>query len=95
VRVASVAARCASEGLRNALRHADPTCISVLASLGASFVRVCVSNDGVSETARPRGIGLRSLELDALSLGGSISATHEEGTWQLMLTMPTQDTSQI
>jgi signal transduction histidine kinase len=88
-RTARLAGRCASEGLRNALRHADPTCISVSASLDSAVVRVCVSNDGVHERHGRRGIGLRLLELDARSLGGSITATHEEGTWQLVLTMPT------
>jgi signal transduction histidine kinase len=94
-RVATVAARCAGEGLRNALRHAEPTSVSVLASVEADVVRVCVSNDGVRPRDGRPGIGLRLLELDALSLGGSISATHEEGTWQLMLTMPAKDSIQI
>jgi len=87
--VAGIAARCVSEGLRNALKHADPTSVSIIASLESNVIRVSVSNDGVRRADARPGIGLRLLELDALSLGGSVSAIEQEGTWELMLSMPT------
>lgn len=85
--VGTAVVRFIGEGVRNALKHADPTLITVRSSVDRAL-QVCVENDGARFGDGPCGIGLRLLELDARQLGGFISVAHEEDRWHLTLTMP-------
>jgi signal transduction histidine kinase len=86
--VCSAVANFVNEGVRNALKHADPSHASVDASFESGVLRVSVANDGVRRASSDRGIGLRLLGLDAERLGGAVSVEQEEQTWQLTLTLP-------
>lgn len=76
------------EGIRNARKHADPTFISASTRVREDLVRARVENDGVRPQNGQPGVGLRLLRYDARRLGGRVSATRREQTWQLTLTLP-------
>lgn len=64
--------RCVAEGITNALRHGDPTVVTVdvrLAATGRIEVDVC--DDGTGGAVVP-GVGLTSLSRRAQQLGGSL-----------------------
>lgn len=89
--VRAAAASFIDEGVRNACKHAVPTCIAINAVADCRRLRVTVENDGVHDPAGDPGVGLRLLELDAARLGGNLSATRMEERWQLSLTLPVAD----
>lgn len=80
-----------AEALRNADRHAAPSCVHV--SVGApdgAFV-LEVSNDGADEAGgrAGAGMGLRLAALDALARGGMVEfGPHEPGHWRVRLLVP-------
>lgn len=91
--VCSAVADFVNEGVRNALKHADPNYVSVNATFELGVLRVSVANDGARRGPSDRGVGLRLLSLDAQRLGGVLSVEHEEERWQLTLTLPVAKTS--
>ena len=82
------------EAIRNASKHADPTCIEVrLRRPDGAFVLEVV-NDGVQSVrgARPAGMGLRLAAFEALEKGGIVEfgpAGPQE--WRVRLTVPVEE----
>jgi signal transduction histidine kinase len=81
------------EALRNALKHADPTRITVSAGQAGSVFLLEVINDGVNGTSRQStGMGLRLAAFEALQVGGFVEFGAREGErWQVRLVVPTGD----
>lgn len=78
------------EAVRNATKHADPSCIEVrLADAHGAFVLEIV-NDGVRPPApRGAGMGLRLAAFEALESGGIVDFGPLEGDrWRVRLTVP-------
>jgi signal transduction histidine kinase len=64
--------RCVAEGITNALRHGDPSTVSVDVRLGiAGRIEIDVCDDGTGGTVVP-GVGLTSLLRRAEQLGGHL-----------------------
>ena len=86
----------AREALNNALKHGDPTVITVRINRDDDIVQMEIINDGadfdVEEGWRQGGLGLRGMAERAESLGGRFTLTSdsEQGT-QIMVevTVPT------
>jgi signal transduction histidine kinase len=77
------------EAVRNAVKHADPTCIEIrLADAGGTFA-LEVINDGVPEVARHgAGMGLRLAAFEALESGGIVDfGPVDGGRWRVRLTV--------
>jgi signal transduction histidine kinase len=82
-----------AEALRNALKHADPRCLSVRIERNGAFALEIV-NDGVPDTARhaPAGMGLRLAAVEALQHGGVVEFGRVEGgRWRVRLLVPVED----
>lgn len=79
------------EAVRNATKHADPTCIEVrLSDAGGTFV-LEVLNDGVRSPGAPAapGVGLRLAAYEALECGGIVDyGPADAGRWHVKLTVP-------
>ncbi|MEJ7894520.1 MAG: GAF domain-containing protein [Solirubrobacteraceae bacterium] len=80
------------EAVRNATKHAHPTCIEVrLSDVDGAFVLEVV-NDGVRAAATspgPAGVGLRLAAFEALESGGIIDYGPVDGQrWRVKLTVP-------
>ena len=72
--------RCAQEALINAIRHAMARRIEVSLAIVAGQAELKVEDDGRGfETARPKGLGLLSLEERAKLLGGGFQLTTSPG----------------
>jgi two-component system sensor histidine kinase UhpB len=72
--------RCAQEALANAIRHAMARRIEVGLGIVDGQAELKVEDDGKGfETARPRGLGLLSLEERAKLLGGGFQLTTSPG----------------
>lgn len=84
-----------AEALRNAHKHADPSCIRVRVDSHDGAFLLEVVNDGVGGAARGRGagMGLRLAALDALQRGGVIDFGPGEGgdEWRVRLMVPLED----
>jgi signal transduction histidine kinase len=82
-----------AEALRNAHKHAEPTCVQVrIGSHDGTFVLEVV-NDGVEPARRGRGagMGLRLAALDALQRGGVVDfgpTGDSDGDWRVRLVVP-------
>ncbi len=82
-----------AEALRNAHKHARPTCVRVrIAAQDGTFV-LEVLNDGVEPARRGRGagMGLRLAALDALQRGGVVDfgpTGASDGDWRVRLVVP-------
>ena len=78
-----------AEAIRNAHKHAAPTCVSVrVGRLDGAFV-LEITNDGVKGRRRHAGMGLRLAALEALHSGGVIEfGERDPGTWQVRLVVP-------
>ncbi|MEA2125796.1 MAG: hypothetical protein QOI80_2578 [Solirubrobacteraceae bacterium] len=89
-RLEPVAQSVLREAVRNATKHADPTCIEVrLADADGAFVLEVV-NDGVPSTAKTEGagMGLRLAAFEALESGGIVDFGPAEGDrWRVRLTV--------
>jgi signal transduction histidine kinase len=81
------------EALRNAQKHAEPTCVTVSAGLQGSVFVLEVVNDGVNGTTRQTtGMGLRLAAFEALQHGGFVEFGARDGErWQVRLVVPTGD----
>ena len=80
-----------AECVRNAIKHGEPATIEVQAGAGDRALEVAVENDGVCDRRRQRGtgLGLRSLELEALEYGGRLEAgPRPGGRWLARLQLP-------
>jgi signal transduction histidine kinase len=92
-RLQPVAQSVLREAVRNAVKHADPTCIEVrVRDADRAFVLEVV-NDGVSRQAPVRahsaGMGLRLAAFEALETGGIVDFGPEgEDHWRVRLTVP-------
>jgi signal transduction histidine kinase len=80
------------EAVRNATKHAHPTCIEVrLTDADGAFVLEIV-NDGVLDEPRTRraGMGLRLAAFEALEQGGTVDfGKVGDDRWRVRLTVPT------
>jgi signal transduction histidine kinase len=90
-RLEPVAQSVLREAVRNAAKHADPSCIEVrVRSDDGAFVLEVV-NDGVQPETGPRtaGMGLRLAAFEALEAGGIVEfGPAGEGRWRVRLTVP-------
>jgi signal transduction histidine kinase len=79
------------EAVRNAVKHAHPTCIEVrLSEVGNAFALEIV-NDGVPDAPRTRtaGMGLRLAAFEALEQGGVVDFGRVgDDRWRVRLTVP-------
>jgi signal transduction histidine kinase len=89
-RIEVAAYRVAAEALRNVVRHAGATAITVTAAVRAGWLELTVSDDGVGMPADVLpGVGLRSMHARADDLGGSLTVTgREDGGTMLRLCLP-------
>jgi len=77
--------------VRNALKHAIPTRVSVRIGGADGAFALEVSNDGVRGRRRQAGMGLRLAALEALQSGGVVEfGEREPGTWQVRLVVPNE-----
>jgi signal transduction histidine kinase len=82
--LASVLYRIAQEGIRNAVRHADPSAVDVRLSLDATSVTLEIIDDGrgfdvdEAEQRRP-GMGLFTMRERATLVNGSFVVTSRQG----------------
>jgi signal transduction histidine kinase len=89
-RLEPVAQSVLREAVRNATKHADPTCIEVrLDDSDGAFV-LEVINDGVPAVGRSdAGMGLRLAAFEALESGGIVDfGPVDGGRWRVRLTVP-------
>lgn len=79
------------EAVRNATKHAQPTCIEVrLSDVDGAFVLEII-NDGVPETphSRTAGMGLRLAAFEALEQGGVVDFGRlGDDRWRVRMTVP-------
>jgi PAS domain S-box-containing protein len=86
--------RAAQEGLRNAIRHAKASHVDVEFRLSGGCAELRITDDGVGvvEGARPRGLGLFSLEERAKFLGGRFDLTTAPGRGvRISVSIPIRD----
>jgi signal transduction histidine kinase len=81
------------EALRNAQKHAEPTCVTVSAGQQGNVFVLDVVNDGVNGVGRQTtGMGLRLAAFEALQHGGFVEfGAREADKWQVRLVVPTGD----
>lgn len=71
---------CLKEALTNMARHSDAKTAEVTVQVAGAIVRMLVQDDGTPRGGSPRsGSGLRSLNMRARALGGSLSVSGENG----------------
>lgn len=70
---------CLKEALTNVARHSNATQVSVKIHAAESIVRLLVQDNGTSSKKEGTGSGLRSLQMRARSLGGSLSVSATNG----------------
>ncbi|MBP1989846.1 sensor histidine kinase [Paenibacillus eucommiae] len=70
---------CLKEALTNVARHSNATKVEVDLQVTASIVRLSIRDHGTVNKMNPAGTGLRSLQMRARSLGGSLSFSQENG----------------
>jgi signal transduction histidine kinase len=78
------------EAVRNAVKHAQPSCIEVrLSDAHGAFVLEVV-NDGVTRKSDGAGMGLRLAAFEALESGGIVDfGPLGDDRWRVRLTVPT------
>jgi signal transduction histidine kinase len=79
-----------AEALRNAQKHARPTCVGVRAVREDGAFILEVTNDGAGGRGRPTtGMGLRMAAIEALQVGGVVEfGPRAGGRWQVRLVVP-------
>ncbi len=78
-----------TEAIHNAHKHANPTRVSVRVRRSDATFVLEVANDGVKDSRRQAGMGLRLVMLEALEQGGVIEfGERPPGTWQVRLVVP-------
>ena len=81
---------CLNEGLTNIGKHANPRNITVEVDVTSQIVRLCIENDGVSNTGPNKkgiGTGLRNLRHRLMATGGSLVVGRGE-TFRLVCVVP-------
>ena len=81
---------CLNEGLTNIGKHANPHNITVEVDVTSQIVRLCIENDGVSNTGENKkgiGTGLRNLRQRLIATGGSLAVARGE-TFRLVCVVP-------
>ena len=78
------------EAVRNAVKHAEPSHVSVRVGHADGAFSMEVVNDGVAPDARRlAGMGLRLATVEALQFNGFVEfGEREPGTWQVRLVVP-------
>jgi signal transduction histidine kinase len=81
------------EAVRNAVKHAEPSHVSVHVGHADGAFSMEVVNDGVAPDARRlAGMGLRLATVEALQFNGFVEfGEREPGTWQVRLVVPDED----
>jgi nitrate/nitrite-specific signal transduction histidine kinase len=80
-----------AEALRNADKHADPTRVRVdVGRTDGTFV-LEVRNDGIRESARGTGMGLRLAAVEALGRGALLEFGSEGDDWRVRLVVPLEE----
>jgi signal transduction histidine kinase len=78
-----------SEALRNVSKHAAATAIDVGVSRDEDIFKLEVHNDGVSQSPRGPGIGLRLAAFEALQHGGMVEfGPAPQAGWRVRLVVP-------
>lgn len=70
---------CLKEALTNVARHSNATKVEVDLHVTESIVRLSIQDNGTVKTNRQIGSGLRSLQLRARAMGGSLSTSQKKG----------------
>lgn len=70
---------CLKEALTNVARHSNATKVEVDLQVTESIVRLLIRDNGSSIKRNGTGTGIRSLQMQARSLGGSLSASRDTG----------------
>lgn len=70
---------CLKEALTNVARHSNATTVKVELHVTYSIVRLSIEDNGTVKKSSQTGSGLRSLQIRARSLGGSLSISRENG----------------
>jgi signal transduction histidine kinase len=77
------------EAVRNAHKHAQPSHVEVRVRDADGAFLLEVVNDGVTESRRQTGMGLRLAALEALQSGGVVEfGERDPGVWQVRLVVP-------
>jgi signal transduction histidine kinase len=78
-----------AEAVRNAIKHATPTCVEVALRQDEETFILDVVNDGVQALAHSTGMGLRLAALEALQVGGIVEfGQRDAGSWRVRLAVP-------
>jgi signal transduction histidine kinase len=88
VAVSREAYRIVQEGLTNAVRYADPRCVTVRVSAADRALELLVTNPTSSSHSGRHGRGLRGISERAAALGGEMRAGIEQDRWRLMVRLP-------
>ncbi len=83
-------ARIVQEAVTNALRHSRATTLRVSAALEHGAVVIEVVNDGVDRPG-PEGLGMTGMRERARSVGGTLHARSEHGTFTVTAALPAPD----
>ncbi|MEW4428213.1 histidine kinase [Paenibacillus pabuli] len=78
---------CLKEALTNAVRHSKANHVEVSLDVSEHIVRLSVLNDGVLDSAKLPGTGLRNLRQRIQAVGGSLSTNISSG-FQLICVLP-------
>ncbi|MGO1948611.1 MAG: histidine kinase [Mycobacteriaceae bacterium] len=79
---------CASEGLTNAVKHGEASCVLVTISFNRDATVLTVDDDGAGLTSRGvDGTGIAGLTERAATLGGTVSLGDIPGDWSTRLEM--------
>ena len=83
-----------AEAIRNAHKHAEPTRVAVSTRTREGTFVLEVSNDGVHDSERRAGVGLRLAAIEALAAGGVLEfGARDAHAWQVRLVVPCEETA--
>lgn len=80
--------RMVQEAVGNALKHAAPTYIAITLNGAADHYSVTIENDGAGNTdddGLSTGIGRRTLQARAVSIGATVAISHDDGKYILTI----------
>lgn len=78
-----------AEALRNANKHAKPTRVDVRVDGDEETLRIEVRNDGVADSERGAGMGLRLAAFEAIQHGGTVEfGPSGAGWWRARMVLP-------
>lgn len=79
---------CLKEALTNVARHSDATSVEVNVAATGPIVRLLVQDNGTQRPKDQAGSGLRSLQMRARSLGGSLSYGGGDNGFRVVCVLP-------